>query len=1822
MISAGASQGVWSTNGTGTFSPDNTSLNASYTSTPSDTALGTISMILTSTDNGNCLAVGDTIAINYTTSPFVNAGNDLYLCKNDTAYLSGIVSGGATTGEWSTSGTGIFMPDISTLNASYVPSATDTIAGSVILTLTSTNVGSCIAVTDELNLVFTDRPVVDAGSDINICAGTSATLSGAISGSATSGYWISNGTGIFSPNDSTLNVIYTPSLADISNGTVTLTLVSTFSCPISDQLIINIQPAPVVDAGTNIFICENISSVTLNGSISGGATTGIWTTLGDGIFDDANSMNTIYHIGYNDSIASSTHLILTSTNNGVCNAVSDTIKVTMSRQAIVDAGSDITTCSNLPQVSLFGSVSGGTSTGCWSSNGTGTFIPDSATLNCSYIPSLSDTSLGLVSFTLTSTNNGGCPVITDQVQLILTPAPYVEAGDSGTVCANNSVIHLSGFISGGASAGIWTSSGTGVFSPSANDLSADYIPSQADIDSGYVNLTLISTNNGDCLPVSDSLTYTITSSPIVNAGPNKFVCKGNNVSLHGQVTLASGSGTGIWQTTGDGTFSPNNTNLNVTYIPGQNDTIVGHIFIILTSTNNGLCSAVSDTALITFTNHPFVSAGADQMVCSNVAVQLEGVVSGASNTGVWTGGEGSFSPDSVTLGAIYTPSTNEIQNGSVTLTLSSTNSCLVKDSMTISFQSVPVVSAGSDTIICISENVVGLNGSVSSSTTTGIWTTLGTGTFNPDNTTLNASYLVTSEDSLAGSVQLVLTSTNNGLCEAQSDTMEIFITPVPFVNAGNDTTMCANNVVPLSGTILGIPGTGYWSTSGSGTFVPDSSDFNAEYIFSDADTLNGSVILTLHATGACMPISDDVVVTISPAPYVEAGNDVSVCANNANVLLSGNVWGATNTATWVTNGDGVFEPSVDDLNATYIPGIQDTTNGFVVLYLEATNIGNCLVAKDSMSININSAPVVNAGGQMFICENLNAHLHGSVTGSGTGTWQTDGDGTFSPNDSTLNATYIPGINDESTGLVHLTLTSANNGDCLAVSNVLTLHITPRPTVDAGFDITVCENAVIQLLGSVSGSTTTGYWTTLGNGSFSPDSSDLSAIYLPDSSDTQTGTISIVLTSSNACSVSDTMNITLIPAPVADAGNNQTICQGVMSVDIHGAVTNASSYIWQSSGTGIFIPDNISLNATYQLSSQDSINGTVILTLIANGDAYCQADSDFITISTAGNIAVDAGTDITICESGEVFLSGTANTGTIYWSTLGTGSFAPDSSDLNAQYLFNSQDVSAGSVDLVLNSQTSCGLYTDTLVVIFTPNPVVEAGQDILLCKNAESFALNGIISAGSSTGKWTTNGNGNFLPTDSVLNAEYYLSELDTNMASITFWLTSTNNGSCVAVIDSFTLTFESIPLVNAGNNVNVCFGNNVSLDGQVISTLGTGYWSSTGDGTFNPNATSLQTTYVPGSNDLLNGSLTLILSSDATNICASASDSITVTIINAQSAAQILSEESLCFGDSLFLLPIITGDTGEFAWSSSGSGFFIPDTASVNPVYIPSALDLESGIVEIFMHYHYQCGNMDDTLLLSINHIPTASFGVQTHCADYIAAFSDSSTVNSSSISQWNWDFGDGGTANSVNPEHQYSNYGQYQVSLIVNSQEGCADTVVKQIELFETLSAEFAASDTVPAIGSQVNFTNNSIGALSYYWTFGDNSGNSGIDDPSYTYNAPGEYTVWLYAYGHNGCEDSAYQQIHINYAGYAIPTAFSPNNDGFNDKFFIRGGPFVEYEMRVFNDWGQQVFISNSQTDGWDGTIKGKEAQEGVYVLIFKGKVADGTEVNYSGDITLVR
>lgn len=86
--------------------------------------------------------------------------------------------------------------------------------------------------------------------------------------------------------------------------------------------------------------------------------------------------------------------------------------------------------------------------------------------------------------------------------------------------------------------------------------------------------------------------------------------------------------------------------------------------------------------------------------------------------------------------------------------------------------------------------------------------------------------------------------------------------------------------------------------------------------------------------------------------------------------------------------------------------------------------------------------------------------------------------------------------------------------------------------------------------------------------------------------------------------------------------------------------------------------------------------------------------------------------------------------------------------------------------------------------------------------------------------------------------------------------------------------------------------------------------------------------------------------------------------------------------------------------------------------------------------------------------------------------------------------------------------------------------------------------------------------------------------------------------------------------------IPNSFSPNNDGNNDVFEVYGAGIKTVLLQVFNRWGEKVFESNDQFNGWDGTYKGKIQDPGVFTYFARISFLDNTQVEKYGSITLVR
>jgi gliding motility-associated-like protein len=130
------------------------------------------------------------------------------------------------------------------------------------------------------------------------------------------------------------------------------------------------------------------------------------------------------------------------------------------------------------------------------------------------------------------------------------------------------------------------------------------------------------------------------------------------------------------------------------------------------------------------------------------------------------------------------------------------------------------------------------------------------------------------------------------------------------------------------------------------------------------------------------------------------------------------------------------------------------------------------------------------------------------------------------------------------------------------------------------------------------------------------------------------------------------------------------------------------------------------------------------------------------------------------------------------------------------------------------------------------------------------------------------------------------------------------------------------------------------------------------------------------------------------------------------------------------------------------------------------------------------------------------------------------------------------------------------------------------------------------------RVSFTNRSVNMQTWFWDFGDGT-TSNDRDPIHDYDRPGTYYVTLKIVSAEGCESEITLEVVVETDFYIyVPNAFTPDGDGLNECFEIKGVGFDSFEIKIFDRWGNQVFFSDNVEQCWDGSINGQLAPQGVY------------------------
>lgn len=463
---------------------------------PAIAAVGNNTIVYTA--SGTC-SDSDTITIVVNPLPISDAGADIILCTGDTGNI-GVTPIPGNTYDWSpTTGlinSTIANPSISLTNLGSAPVTTAYI-------LTTTAVG-CLS-TDMVNVIVNPLATANAGPDQTICSGSNAALAGVIGGYATSGTW-SGGNGIFNPNNTTLNAIYTPGPSEINAGSVTLMLTSngpSGPCPAAiSSVMITINPVITVSAGLDDTICIG-STATLAGVFGGGATSGTWSGGGGGTFNPNNAAsNAVYTPSVAESEAGFVSLTFTTDDPfGPCPSVSDNMMLTIKPSPTANAGPGQYVCAG-SNITLAGTIGGAATSGTWS-GGTGTYSPGNTALNAVYTPSIAEYSADSIVLTLTTNNPIGLPCLESSsntaVYFYKNPVVNFAVNDSAGCpvhCVNFTDLSSVG---GGSAITSWTW-GFGDNSPDSIGQSPSHCYSQT----GSYDITLTATSTNNC-----SVTLTI-----------------------------------------------------------------------------------------------------------------------------------------------------------------------------------------------------------------------------------------------------------------------------------------------------------------------------------------------------------------------------------------------------------------------------------------------------------------------------------------------------------------------------------------------------------------------------------------------------------------------------------------------------------------------------------------------------------------------------------------------------------------------------------------------------------------------------------------------------------------------------------------------------------------------------------------------------------------------------------------------------------------------------------------------------------------------------------------------------------------------------------------------------------------------------------------------------------------------------------------------------------------------------------------------------------------------------------------------------------------
>ncbi len=379
--------------------------------------------------------------------------------------------------------------------------------------------------------------------------------------------------------------------------------------------------------------------------------------------------------------------------------------------------------------------------------------------------------------------------------------------------------------------------------------------------------------------------------------------------------------------------------------------------------------------------------------------------------------------------------------------------------------------------------------------------------------------------------------------------------------------------------------------------------------------------------------------------------------------------------------------------------------------------------------------------------------------------------------------------------------------------------------------------------------------------------------------------------------------------------------------------------------------------------------------------------------------------------------------------------------------------------------------------------------------------------------------------------------------------------------------------------------------------------------------------------NNLVQGNYSLIING---TVGCTATTNFVISDPNPLQINSVTQSDTICPDFDYSLVATVSGGSSAytFTWYGSDGTINIGNPVTVSP----------SSSTTYLLVLTETCGSTPDSASLTLTTLESAAIIVIPDdingCVPHLVNFSNN-TSNATIISSV-IDFGDGSSTTAfglASFSHLYTKPGVFSVKITSTNDLGCVFTKVytDTIEVYSLPDPSFIINpNPVSFYYPMINLVKNNPNALDIYdWTIWGgipSTSNSSHFEVNFPEEKVGNYPVSIIVENQYGCIDSLTQIVQVvSEVIFYAPNTFTPDGDEFNNtwRIHIEGIDPFNFELLVFNRWGEIVWESQDSKVTWDGIYKGKPIQEGTYTWIIRCKDAtNDKKYTFEGHVNVLR